>query len=53
MNVQTKDPVCGGAVDQTSASRRAAFEGFEYCFCSDACLGKFKSSPRQFVAPRT
>ena len=44
------DPVCGMTVAPDS-SRRFAFEGTTYFFCSDHCLKKFSAEPGKYVHP--
>jgi YHS domain-containing protein len=40
----TKDPICGMAVDETTALR-AERDGQTFYFCSDLCRKKFLSTP--------
>ena len=51
MNMQAKDPVCGGSVDTTFTSRRHSHGGMEYYFCSDACMSRFLSEPDRYTRP--
>lgn len=44
------DPVCGMAVG-TDAAAHVSYGGFEYAFCSHACLRKFLEDPTRYVAP--
>lgn len=45
MNMNAKDPICGGLVDTVQARHKAEHGGFQYYFCSDACRDKFAESP--------
>jgi YHS domain-containing protein len=40
------DPICGMEADKSEISFE--FEGKKYFFCSQGCLEKFKSSPKEF-----
>jgi len=42
------DPVCGMDVD-TAAGYRSEHGGRTYTFCSDRCLTKFESNPKQYL----
>jgi alkyl hydroperoxide reductase subunit F len=42
-----KDPICGMEVDNNSIN--FDFEGRKYFFCSEGCLEKFKSSPKESI----
>ncbi len=42
------DPICGMTVPADS-SRRFAFDGTTYYFCSDHCLKKFSADPARYV----
>ncbi|MDE2361097.1 MAG: heavy metal translocating P-type ATPase [Hyphomicrobiales bacterium] len=49
-----KDPVCGMAVDPTTAKHRATFEDRSFVFCSTGCHDKFVAEPKRYaeaVAP--
>jgi Cu+-exporting ATPase len=49
MNMRTRDPVCGGSVESTFSVRRHHHGGFEYYFCSDACMTRFLENPGQYA----
>lgn len=49
MNMRTRDPVCGGGVESTFSTRRFHHAGFEYYFCSDACMSRFLENPEQYT----
>lgn len=42
-----KDPVCGMSVKDNSIS--SAYQGQNYSFCSEHCLGKFEANPAAFI----
>ena len=44
------DPVCGMAVEESPAARRASYQGQTYLFCSSDCLHKFSVNPAAYVA---
>ncbi len=44
-----KDPVCGMTIDPNTAAASEEHEGQRYYFCSQACHGRFKANPGQFV----
>ncbi len=44
------DPVCGMKVGGDSLYRHS-YEGGEYLFCSDVCLGKFLKEPERYMNP--
>ena len=46
------DPVCGMAVNQTTAKGQTAYEGKEIYFCSQECLQAFLSDPDKYHHPR-
>ncbi len=43
------DPICGMTVSDDS--RRFAFDGETYFFCSDHCLAKFSADPPRYLKP--
>ena len=43
---QTKDPICGMAVDEATAVH-AERDGKTFYFCSDSCRQKFLSTPTE------
>ena len=45
ITTDTKDPICGMAVDESSALH-AEREGKAFYFCSDHCRRKFLSAPK-------
>ena len=45
------DPVCGMAVDATTAAASAEFEGRTYYFCSEACRTTFDADPAAYASP--
>ncbi|SDD22077.1 Cu+-exporting ATPase [Sanguibacter gelidistatuariae] len=47
------DPVCGMAVDPTTAAASAEYGGATYYFCSKHCAASFKADPASFTAPAT
>jgi len=47
---ETKDPVCGMAVDERSAAAASVRGGSTWYFCSTACRDKFKADPDKYVA---
>lgn len=47
--VGIKDPVCGMIVDSETTEYHFKHKGQEYHFCSSKCLGKFKTSPGQYI----
>jgi len=47
------DPVCGMATDDKTAFTPYEHEGRVYYFCSDHCLGKFKTDPAAFTHDHT
>jgi YHS domain-containing protein len=44
------DPVCGMAIDSTSASRTAEYQGQTYYFCAPGCRKSFLQDPTRFLA---
>ncbi|GAA2550952.1 Cu+-exporting ATPase [Neomicrococcus aestuarii] len=44
------DPVCGMAVDPTTAAASAEYEGRTYYFCSQTCATSFKATPARYAA---
>ena len=47
---QARDPVCGMAVDTSSAKHVAEQEGATFYFCCDGCRQKFLADPKKFAA---
>lgn len=45
-----RDPVCGMAVGEDAVAH-LAYGGYEYAFCSHACLRKFLEDPTRYVEP--
>jgi len=50
---QTKDPVCGMAVDPDMATERADYGSTTYSFCSPGCRAAFTKDPRRFLESTT
>ena len=49
-----KDPVCGMSVEPDSATASLEYEGRTFYFCSNHCLGKFRTAPEKFLSkPQT
>jgi P-type Cu+ transporter len=48
-----KDPVCGMDVDPAPAAGKIEHQGKTYYFCSQRCLEKFRTSPENFLEPKT
>ena len=46
---QVTDPVCGMAVDPTSAEHTASHDGETYYFCSAHCKAKFEADAAQYA----
>ena len=49
MNENTKDPVCGMAVDPDKTEHQYKYKEKNYHFCRKLCLDKFKSSPETYT----
>ncbi len=47
------DPVCGMGVDPQTASRRFAYRGQPYFFCSARCRERFEAEPEKFLRPKS
>ena len=45
----TTDPLCGMAIDPSTASRTAEHAGQTYYFCAPACRKSFLSEPERFL----
>ncbi|MHB8313820.1 MAG: YHS domain-containing protein [Candidatus Dormibacteria bacterium] len=45
----TTDPVCGMAIEESSAAGRTTREGITYFFCSSACQQRFEADPQQYT----
>ncbi|MFQ5483438.1 MAG: YHS domain-containing protein, partial [Nitrospinaceae bacterium] len=50
--LELKDPVCGMDVAPDKTEHHFTFENHGYHFCSEHCLHKFKSSPKQYLPPQ-
>jgi YHS domain-containing protein len=48
-DAETKDPVCGMAVDREKSSAASAYRGKTYRFCSMSCRDKFEQAPDKYV----
>jgi len=46
-----RDPVCNMDVEPATAAGSYDYKGTTYYFCSEPCLGRFRSSPEEFLAP--
>jgi YHS domain-containing protein len=46
---ETKDPVCGMKVDQSSAASASGHGGKTYYFCSITCRDKFEKEPEKYT----
>lgn len=46
----TKDPVCGMAIDASTAAGRKEYKGQAYYFCSPSCLKKFEQNPESYIS---
>jgi xanthine dehydrogenase accessory factor len=44
------DPVCGMTVDPLTSTRKSAYKGQTYWFCSDGCLAEFEKDPERLSA---
>lgn len=47
---ETKDPVCGMAVDPQQAAAASVYGGTTYYFCSASCRDKFEKAPSKYPA---
>ena len=47
------DPVCGMAVDPTTATHRMTYAGQTYYFCAPGCKRAFEADPRQYLQGNT
>ena len=47
------DPVCGMAVEPTSAAGTHEHDGQTYFFCSAHCLERFRAEPARYLGPAT
>ena len=43
------DPVCGMAVDPSTARASAEYGGVTYHFCNPRCLANFENEPRSYA----
>ena len=48
IEMRPKDPVCGMAVDPSTAKYKFEQSGTNYYFCCERCLEKFKAEPDKF-----
>ena len=48
---QTRDLVCGMAVDRATSKHRAEHEGAAYYFCGAGCQAKFLANPTKYLKP--
>jgi Cu+-exporting ATPase len=48
IEMHPKDPVCGMAVDPSTAKHKFEHAGINYYFCCERCLEKFKAEPDKF-----
>src|SRR5450631_3562852 len=48
---QTRDPVCGMAVDPVTSKMRTEYDGETYYFCCAGCRAKFLANPTQYLNP--
>ena len=46
---ETKDPVCGMAVDPQRSAFASVYRGRTYHFCSVSCRDKFEQSPGNYI----
>jgi Cu+-exporting ATPase len=46
---EIKDPVCGMAVEPTSAAAKREFGGQTYYFCSQGCVEQFDAEPERYL----
>src|SRR5712691_368554 len=46
-----QDPVCGMAVDPSSAAGRVDYQGQTYYFCNAGCRTAFEADPERYLAP--
>jgi len=49
MNMKAKDPVCGCTIEPNPFSWRHTFGGYEFYFCSDACMTRFMGNPGRYA----
>jgi P-type Cu+ transporter len=47
------DPVCGMTIEEEDAVGSLVHEDVRYFFCHDSCVERFRSSPSEFLGPRT
>ncbi len=47
---ETRDPVCGMAVDPRTAAAQVVHEGRTYSFCSLACRDRFVKQPSRYLS---
>ena len=47
------DPVCGMAVDPSTAANKTDHDGAHFFFCSPHCRDKFAADPAKYVTPRS
>lgn len=46
---ETKDPVCGMAVDRQKSTAASTYRGKTYYFCSPSCRDKFEHEPEKYA----
>jgi YHS domain-containing protein len=49
--VETRDPVCGMAVDPATAKHHSRHAGHTYHFCSARCRERFDAEPARYLSP--
>ena len=52
MNMETRDPVCGMAVDPDKARFTHDYAGTTYLFCCGGCQAAFRTDPEAFLRAR-
>jgi len=45
-----KDPVCGMAVDEATATEKYEYKGAMYYFCSKGCRLDFQDEPEKYLS---
>jgi len=46
------DPVCGMAVDPSTAAAEACHEGTKVFFCAEGCRDAFVANPERYTQPK-
>ncbi len=46
-----KDPVCGMAVDESTARHTAEYQNQTYYFCAAGCKKAFQAEPQKYLNP--